>query len=629
MVSNKPWGDFTKADYNDEQWQKACLYCDSDCLDDGTPKQCCKLPVKEPDGTLNRNGVIAAYSALRGARGGVKGISDAEKEKLFAKLKTLYKEAEIDIPEEMQVEVRHEVLNRQITMDFQDGIHKPEITQKEKDGGYRDFELVALKPDKYHGVNYTSEVLKEGAKTWVEKEDGNIGWFMLNHTSDVRDRAGPILDSYYCDEKDLIIHKGRLTNREAIKLYDDGLLTTSSVEMLVGIDMEKSKEDELYAAWIRGTHNAFVHEPACSTCGLEKFNQINAELGKKDSKDYKQTLKLNKPLIEIINEHLNSMKTIATSKGDKGEKEIFNIDIDKKVLDNLESSYLFLEKLSDNNSKAYHQYKLIKNNKINLKPLLSKEILKVNGLDENSKDLIISLRESVKSKLDKEDKSMDDKTFKEKVMDALGIDSSVLDSIKNIGGKNMDSKDEKLDKTQTKDSKEVVEDKKLGKEEKTKSEKLEENSKEETKKEDSKEVKFKEEDSKETEKSVKFEEIVDLTEKLDDVTKLNEDLSKRLEKLEKINDLQRQELEENEKQDVISEIINTIKALGVKIEKANLEKQTIESLKAQLEGYKAVAKTVPKGKPPITTHQSMMYAKDEEEDPELAKLEKEYRDLYQ
>jgi hypothetical protein len=68
-VSDLPWSSFSQADYDVAQWHRACLIH----LHDGPPtaKNQCKLPVREPDGTLNRNGVHAAAAVLAGARGGV------------------------------------------------------------------------------------------------------------------------------------------------------------------------------------------------------------------------------------------------------------------------------------------------------------------------------------------------------------------------------------------------------------------------------------------------------------------------------------------------------------------------------------------------------------------------------
>ena len=75
-VSNRAWSDFTQADYTPEQWHAACLIH----LHEGraTAKEQCKLPVREPSGTLNRNAVHAAASVLAGGRGGVQAPAAAK-----------------------------------------------------------------------------------------------------------------------------------------------------------------------------------------------------------------------------------------------------------------------------------------------------------------------------------------------------------------------------------------------------------------------------------------------------------------------------------------------------------------------------------------------------------------------
>ena len=65
-ISEKPWSSFSEADYTLEQWHNACLIHQHD--GPPTSKAQCKLPVKTPDGALNRNGVHAAAAALAGAR---------------------------------------------------------------------------------------------------------------------------------------------------------------------------------------------------------------------------------------------------------------------------------------------------------------------------------------------------------------------------------------------------------------------------------------------------------------------------------------------------------------------------------------------------------------------------------
>lgn len=98
-VSNKPWGQIKESDYDLDQWHRACLIH----LHDGPPtsKEQCKLPVREPDGTLNRNGVHAAAGALAGARGGVDAPLE-QKRKAARKLISLYRILEEEPPESIR-----------------------------------------------------------------------------------------------------------------------------------------------------------------------------------------------------------------------------------------------------------------------------------------------------------------------------------------------------------------------------------------------------------------------------------------------------------------------------------------------------------------------------------------------
>lgn len=70
-VSDKPWSDFSQADYTDAQWKRACLLWDD--AKDG--KQAGSLPVREPDGTLNRNAVHAAAGRLSQTSGDKAGAA--------------------------------------------------------------------------------------------------------------------------------------------------------------------------------------------------------------------------------------------------------------------------------------------------------------------------------------------------------------------------------------------------------------------------------------------------------------------------------------------------------------------------------------------------------------------------
>ncbi|MFI7125987.1 phage protease [Nonomuraea sp. NPDC050153] len=61
-VSDTPWSDYSQADYDIDQWHRACLIHTHD--GDPQSKSDCKLPVLEPDGTLNRNAVHAAAARI-------------------------------------------------------------------------------------------------------------------------------------------------------------------------------------------------------------------------------------------------------------------------------------------------------------------------------------------------------------------------------------------------------------------------------------------------------------------------------------------------------------------------------------------------------------------------------------
>ncbi|HEY9076978.1 MAG TPA: hypothetical protein VIO61_10615 [Anaerolineaceae bacterium] len=98
-ISDKPWSRFEESDYTPEQWYEACLIKPQ--KSEYTAKTQAKLPVREPDGTLNRNGIHAAAAALAGARGGVKATPE-EKRKAARVLLRLYRELEEEPPESIK-----------------------------------------------------------------------------------------------------------------------------------------------------------------------------------------------------------------------------------------------------------------------------------------------------------------------------------------------------------------------------------------------------------------------------------------------------------------------------------------------------------------------------------------------
>lgn len=79
-VSDKPWGQFSQADYDIAQWKRACLVDTGE--GDPNAKDRYKLPVREPDGTLNRNAVHAAAGRIQELTGVSAQVKKAAARKL-------------------------------------------------------------------------------------------------------------------------------------------------------------------------------------------------------------------------------------------------------------------------------------------------------------------------------------------------------------------------------------------------------------------------------------------------------------------------------------------------------------------------------------------------------------------
>lgn len=85
-VSDTPWSQFSQSDYSPAQWQRACLID----TEQGDPesKDRYKLPVKEPSGVVNRNGVFAAAERINQ----VEGVMPEMRAAAARKLVSLYRE---------------------------------------------------------------------------------------------------------------------------------------------------------------------------------------------------------------------------------------------------------------------------------------------------------------------------------------------------------------------------------------------------------------------------------------------------------------------------------------------------------------------------------------------------------
>jgi hypothetical protein len=97
-VSDKPWSDFPESAFNPDQWKRACIiHLDPASGQDPNSKDLHKLPIREPDGTLNRNAVHAAAGRV--------GSTDAPPDKIAsakASLRGAYNTLGEDVPDSIK-----------------------------------------------------------------------------------------------------------------------------------------------------------------------------------------------------------------------------------------------------------------------------------------------------------------------------------------------------------------------------------------------------------------------------------------------------------------------------------------------------------------------------------------------
>lgn len=100
-VTDKPW------DGSASRWPDTASYCQSCLIDTNEAGQDktqdnCKLPIKEPNGDINKNALGAAAAALAGARGGLKNVSADDKKKAAKALLRAYGQAQMDAPDSIK-----------------------------------------------------------------------------------------------------------------------------------------------------------------------------------------------------------------------------------------------------------------------------------------------------------------------------------------------------------------------------------------------------------------------------------------------------------------------------------------------------------------------------------------------
>lgn len=93
-VVRKPW-DGSAARFEDDEYKRSCLI---DRGGDAPVKERCSLPVLEPNGDVNANALGAAAAVLSGARGGLRGVTPAQKATAARKLIRYYAQADMEPP---------------------------------------------------------------------------------------------------------------------------------------------------------------------------------------------------------------------------------------------------------------------------------------------------------------------------------------------------------------------------------------------------------------------------------------------------------------------------------------------------------------------------------------------------
>lgn len=97
-ISDKSW------DGSPSNWPDTASYCDSCAINQNTgPREewvqaKCKLPYTFPNGDISTVSIASCAAALAGARGGITGVSPAEKKQAAKTLMKAYGEAKMDPP---------------------------------------------------------------------------------------------------------------------------------------------------------------------------------------------------------------------------------------------------------------------------------------------------------------------------------------------------------------------------------------------------------------------------------------------------------------------------------------------------------------------------------------------------
>ncbi len=237
-ISDKPWSNFTAADYTPEQWRRACIVDTGE--GDPSSKSRYKVPILEPDGTLNRNGVHAAAGGH--GIGAVTGISDQVRTAAAKKLMSAYGQLKEDPPPSlmdmagMSMSGRSQVVV-QVPMTYRRvfPVEDIKILSRAKGGGdgrtVEAYAAVFNVPAEIHDQHgdYMEEIDPVAFNRTINSGAARRASVLLNHGYDNKGRTGGMQQTELGSPVDITADpRGLLT----VSRYNDGPFTE---QVLAGI----------------------------------------------------------------------------------------------------------------------------------------------------------------------------------------------------------------------------------------------------------------------------------------------------------------------------------------------------------------------------------------------------------
>lgn len=260
-IVSKPW-DGSASRFSDEEYKRSCLICEPNCT--SGPKTCCHLPVKEPNGDINKNALSAALGALHGARSKMK-ISSSLKKTALSKLRGYYKQAGMDLKAAYAFKAGGRVWDAGLHNVWVNGnatrLWVPEETILEtydKLQSRLEAEGVSL------GIDHLPPHVIEQNKILKKMDLLNVGTALKFGT----------------DGKSIYMTDSEVTNQEIQKLGYEGELPSFSVVGPIRADKCSRDNIDLVLKSLDIKRIDFVEKGGCASCNVGETNEDMIILGK-------------------------------------------------------------------------------------------------------------------------------------------------------------------------------------------------------------------------------------------------------------------------------------------------------------------------------------------------------------